>query len=226
MDYFVHGRVDGLIAFGSRLADGNVFKEITQKAKHFVLIEGDIPDYEYNRIQIDNIGGAYRATKHLLERGYRKVCHVTGDLSYSAALDRMNGFIKAMCDFNAAVTGDNFVHADSGEELACRRIDSLIRDRRMPDAFFVGEDKTAYGVIRALFQNGIRVPEDVAVIGFDGDNPDSCDMLFPKLTSMRQPLYKMGKAGVELLVRSIQNPGLKPEKIVFEPEFIIGQTCP
>ena len=226
VDYFIHGRVDGLIAFGSRLSDGNVFREIIEKAKHFVLIEGNIPDCEFNKIQIDNAGGAYRATKHLLELGCRNVWHVTGDLNYSASLDRMNGFLKAMCDHNTPVTADSIIHADFEEELAYQRIKGLIHNGKVPDAIFAGADKTAYGVIRALYENGLRTPDDVAIIGFDDDKPDTYDMVFPKLTTMRQPLYEMGRAGVELLIHSIVNPGMKPGIVVFEPELIIGQTCP
>jgi len=226
VDYFMQGRADGMLAFGSRLVDGKIFKEIIERAKHFVLIEGNIPDYEYNKIQLNNVGGAYRATKHLLELGYQKIWHVTGDLRYNVALDRMNGFLKAMCDHNAVVDEDTIIHADFEEELACKRINALIREKKLPDAFFVGADKTAFGVIRALHENGIRLPEDVALVGFDSDKPDTYDMLFPKLTTMRQPLYEMGRAGVELLVRSMHNPGMKPERIMFEPEFIVGQTCP
>ncbi|MCL2342707.1 MAG: LacI family transcriptional regulator, partial [Firmicutes bacterium] len=167
VDYFVRGRADGLIAFGSRLADAEVFKGIVEKTSHFVLIEGNISGCEHNKIQLDNLGGAYRATSHLLERGYRKIWHVTGDMGYNVTLDRMNGFLKAMRDYSAAVTEDSVIHADFEEGLACRRVSALIREGKLPDAFFVGADKTAYGVIRALRNNGLRVPEDVAVIGFD-----------------------------------------------------------
>jgi len=225
VDYFLHGRADGLIAFGSRLTDGHVYREISEKAKHFVLIEGNIPGYEFNKVRLDNTGGAYRATAYLLERGYRKIWHVTGDLNYSVTLERMNGFLKALCDHNATVTEESIIHADFEEGLAYRRVGDLIRSHKIPDAIFAGADKTAFGVIRALTDNGLRIPDDVAVIGFDGDKPDTYDRVFPKLTTMRQPLYEMGKAGVELLVRSMQDPGRKPEIIVLDPEFIIGETC-
>ena len=226
VDYFLRGRADGLIAFGSRLDDGPVFKELTKKAKHFLLIEGSIPGYEVNKIQLDNMGGAYRATTHLFNCGYRKIWHVTGDLKYTAARGRLNGYLKAISDYTTAGIEGRVIYADFEEELACQRVGALIREKTLPDAFFVGADKTAFGVIRALFTNGLRVPEDIAIIGFDGDQPDTYDMVFPKLTTMRQMLYEIGKAGVELLVRSIRDPDRKPEEIVFEPEFIQGDTCP
>ena len=226
VDYFMQGRTDGMIAFGSRLSDGDVFKEMIEQPNPFVLIEGYIPDHEFNNIQLDNVGGAYKATKHLLELGRKKIWHVTGDLNFNVSLDRREGFLMAMRDANAEINETNIVCADFEEDLAYKRISALLRGNQVPDACFAGADKPAYGVIRALYAYGLRVPEDVAIIGFDDDRPDTFDMLFPRLTTMRQPLYEMGKAGVETLVRSIENPELGPARVVFEPELIIGQTCP
>jgi len=226
VDYFMQGRTDGMIAFGSRLSDGNIFKEMIEQPNPFVLIEGYIPDREFNNIQLDNIGGAYKATKHLLELGHKNIWHVTGDLNFNVSLDRRKGFLMAMQDYNADMDENSVICADFEEELAYIRVSELLRDKKVPDACFAGADKPAYGVIRALYENGLRVPEDVAIIGFDDDRPDTFDMLFPRLTTMRQPLYEMGKAGVETLIRSIDNPELGPKRVVFEPELIIGQTCP
>jgi len=225
VDYFIQGRTDGMLAFGSRITDGDVFKEMIEQTNPFVLIEGYIPDHKFNNIQLNNTGGAYTATKHLLELGYKKIWHVTGDLNFIVSLDRREGFLAAMHEQNVAVDADSVICADFGEELAYKRVNELLQDKNIPEACFVGADKPAYGVIRALYENGLRVPEDVAIIGFDDDKPDSYDMLFPGLTTMRQPLYDMGKAGVEMLVRSIENPTLEPEIVVFEPELIIRQSC-
>ncbi|MCL2129354.1 MAG: LacI family transcriptional regulator [Treponema sp.] len=226
VDYFMQGRTDGMIAFGSRLTDSNIFREMVEQPNPFVLIEGNIPDHEFNNIQLDNAGGAYKATKHLLDLGYKKIWHVTGDLNFNVSLDRRKGFLMAMQDYNADINEDSIIIADFEEELAHKRVSALLRDKKVPDACFAGADKTAYGVIRALYENGLRVPQDVAIIGFDDDKPDTFDMLFPKLTTLRQPLYEMGKAGVEILIHSIENPKVKPKIVVFEPELIIGETCP
>ena len=118
------------------------------------------------------------------------------------------------------------IHADFEEPLACQRMTELIRAGCVPDGCFVGADKTAYGVLRALIDNGLRVPEDVAVIGFDDEEPDSRDKLFPKLTTLRQPLYEMGQAGITLLVHSMRNPDASPQSVVFEPVLILRETCP
>jgi len=226
VDYFLNGRTDGVIAFGSRIADLQVFIEIFKRTSNFVLIEGDIPDQEYNGVQLDNRGGAYRATQHLIKLGYSKIWHVTGNMDYKVSIDRKDGYLDAMKKSERKVSADMIIEADFSEDMAYENIKELLKNESPPDAFFVGADKTAFGVIRALTEHGIRVPEDVAIIGFDGDKPDSYGIKFPILTTMRQPLYEIGQKGVELLVRSIQDDGHKPEKIVVEPEFIFGETCP
>lgn len=225
VDYFIEGRADGIIAFGSRLEDTPLINHIVKRAPNFVLIEGDLPGFDFNRVRVNNTGGAYRATEHLIKSGRQRICHFTGDMNYTVSKERLDGFLSAMREHGMPIETDTVITADFEEQLACRQMNTLIRQGRVPDACFVGADKTAYGVLRALGDNGLRVPEDVAIIGFDDEEADSRDRLFPKLTTMRQPLYEMGQSGVTLLVRSIRDPNTSPQSVVFEPEFIIRETC-
>lgn len=222
IDYYAHGRADGLIAFGSR--SQNLFTEIFHKTKNFVIIEGDIPDLVFNKVQVNNTKGAYRATKHLLDLGYRDLLHFTGDMDYSVSLERLNGFYEALQDYGLP-TENTVIYADFSEETGYRKMTELIEKGRIPAGCFAGADKTAFGILRAMKQHDLQAPDDMALIGFDQDQPTSRDMVFPKLTTMRQPLFEMGKEAVRLLVRSIEDPQALPATIVFDAELIIGETC-
>ena len=101
----------------------------------------------------------------------------------------------------------------------------LIQQNRVPDAVFFGADRTAYGAMRAMFEHGLRTPDDVAIIGFDDDKPETSTILFPGLSTIRQPLYDMGVASIELLVKAINTPGIEPEVKVFAPELVLRDTC-
>lgn len=226
VDYFMEGRADGIVAFGSRLEDAPLIQHILKRAPHFVLIEGDMPGASFNRVRVNSTGGAYRATKRLIDLGRKRICHFTGDMSYNVSHERLAGFLAAMKDAGMPVEDGAVIRSDFEEPLACQRMNELIRQGRMPDACFAGADKTAYGIMRAVLENGLRVPRDVAVIGFDDEEPDSRDMLFPGLTTMRQPLYEMGQMGVKLLVRSLTTPGAAPQSVVFEPELVARDSCP
>ena len=100
---------DGIISYGGRFADGKTFKRLMEKGLPFVLVEANIPDYEFNNMQIDNKSAGYRATKHLLDLGYKKIWHITGDLNYNASIDRRNGFLRAMQDYNVPLDENGVV---------------------------------------------------------------------------------------------------------------------
>ena len=222
VSYYIHGRADGVIAYGSRSRE--LFYEIIRKAPRYVLIEGDIPGKVFNKVQVDNHKGAYRATMHLIERGYRNIVHFSGDMGYNVSEERLNGFLKAMEDNSLPVEGA-VIYADFGEKTAYEKMQALISQGDLPEACFAGADKAAYGILRALSEHGLSAPDDMALIGFDGDVPDSRDIVFPKLTTMRQPLFEIGKEAVRLLVDSIEEPEAPPKTIVFDTELVIGETC-
>lgn len=225
VDYFAQGRADGIISYGSNLDNTGLFRYIADLPVPCVFIEGGPDDQRASCIRIDNHLGAYRAAEHLILQGRKKLLHVTGDMNYTASLDRFNGFVHAMQDYHISITADSIIYADFFEESAYQQMKQRIAAGSLPDAVFAGADKTAYGVLRALMEAGISVPEDVAVIGFDDDTPDSRDILFPGLSTMRQPLYEMGQAAIELLVSAIENPKAESETRTFEPELILRDTC-
>lgn len=225
VEYFSQGRTDGMIAYGSDLENEPLFRDMAARTSCFVLIEGKLSGGGINNIQLDNFSGAYKAASHLIESGYQNIVHFTGDMNYSATSDRLNGFVQAMRDHHVPITANTIHYSDYFERAAYQQMNRLLESGFKPDACFAGADKPAFGIIRSAFEHNLRVPEDIAVIGFDDDEPDSRDMIFPLLSTMKQPLYEMGKASVELLIRSIENPGIEPQTITFEPKFMIRDTC-
>ncbi|MDD2971329.1 MAG: LacI family DNA-binding transcriptional regulator [Lachnospiraceae bacterium] len=225
VDYFSQGRTDGMIAYGSDLENEPLFLNMASKTSCFVLIEGQLSSKNINNIQLDNYTGAYKATTHLIKLGYHNILHFTGDMNYNVSLERLNGFVQAMHDNNMPIQANTIVYADYFEKIAYQQMNQLLNDGHRPDACFFGADKAAFGAIRAIYEHHLRIPEDIAIIGFDDDVPDSRDMIFPNLTTMQQPLYDMGKTSVELLVNSIENPNAEPQTKIFEPKFIIRDTC-
>lgn len=225
VDYFSQGRTDGIIAYGSHRQDEALFRDIAAKSVNCVLIESNPADCKVNKILLDNFQGAYTATEHLIKQGYRNILHVTNDMNYDVSLERLNGFVAAMHDYKIPLGADSILYADCYEKLAYQQMKRLLAEGKRPDACFAGADKPAYGVLRAAQEAGLSVPNDLAVIGFDDDTPVSRDILFPALSTMRQPLYEMGKAGVELLLAAIANPGKEAQTKTFEAELVLRDTC-
>lgn len=225
VDFLTQGRTDGVIAYGSYLQDEELFSRLQSRSCNFILIEGEIPNRKINNVVLDNFKGAYTATEHLIQLGYKKICHFTGDMNYKVSLDRFNGFVKAMQDHSIPIESSEIIYADFYEQSGYEQMNRLIESDHVPDAIFFGADKTAFGALRSMQEHGLRSPEDVAIIGFDDDTPETTCMAFPGLTTIRQPLYEMGRASVELLVKAIDHPGMEPTVEVFEPELVIRETC-
>ena len=225
VDYFSQGRTDGIIAYGSNRADEELFRSIAAKSVNCVLIEGNLDDCNVDKIRLNNFHGAYVATEHLIKQGHRNIIHITNDMNYDVSLERLNGFVQAMHDYRIPLGPDSILYGDCFEKAAYQQMKKLLSEGKKPDACFVGADKPAFGVLRAAMEAGLSIPGDLAVIGFDDDTPESRDMVFPGLSTMRQPLYEMGRAGVELLLDAIEHPDREAKTRTFEAELILRDTC-
>lgn len=225
VDYLTSGCTDGIIAYGSFFGDEELYRYVASKSANSVLIESDLSGVSTDKVLLDNFRGAYAATEHLIRQGRKNIIHVTCDMNYDVGLERLNGFVEAMHDYKMPLRPDSILYADHFEAVACQQMRKRLTQGTRPDACFAGADKPAYGVLRAVLEAGLSIPGDFALIGFDDDVPDSKDMLFPALSTMRQPLYEMGQAGVQLLTDRIRNPDGEPVTRTFETELILRETC-
>ena len=225
VDYLTGGCTDGIIAYGSCFDDEELFRYVAAKSANSVLIESNLSNCAADKILLDNFHGAYAATEHLIRQGRKNIIHVTCDMNYDVGLERLNGFVQAMHDYRMPLGPDSILYADHFEDIAYRQMQKRLSQGARPDACFAGADKPAFGVLRAAMEAGLSVPGDLAVIGFDDDVSDSKDILFPPLSTMRQPLYEMGQAGVALLIDKINRPDREPAVKSFKAELVLRETC-
>jgi DNA-binding LacI/PurR family transcriptional regulator len=225
INFFTNGTTDGVIIFGSYLDDTKLIKELAVSDFPFVLIENDIHDLKINSVLVDNFKGAYKATSHLIDLGYKNIFHFTGDMNSQVSLTRLNGFVQAMHDFSIPINIGNIVYADFESNSGYTQMKNLISNNILPEAIFFGGDATAFGAINAMHEAKLSTPKDIAIIGFDDDKPQDNVMIYPKLTTIRQPLYEIGIESIKLLIEKINNPKMEPKKIIFDPELIIRETC-
>ncbi|GAC1307217.1 MAG: LacI family DNA-binding transcriptional regulator [Ktedonobacteraceae bacterium] len=148
----------------------------------------------------DNTAGAYCAVRHLINLGHRRIAHIQGPREYLASHDRYNGYRQAL--FEEGITPDPALVLEgdfmppTGRACAERLFELPLEKR--PTAIFAATDQMAYGVLSAAEEYGIAIPGDIALVGFDDDAPSA--HVRPALTTVRQPIYEMGKSGMELLL--------------------------
>jgi len=150
-------------------------------------------------IAATNFQGAFDAAQHLLALGHRRIATITGSLDQDNAIARLAGFQAAMLQAGLRVDDDLIVRAHYGMDQGLAATNTLLALAQPPTAIFAASDDTAIGAIHALHEHGLRIPEDISVIGFDDLPP--AGWTDPPLTTIRQPLAQMGAAAVDALVQ-------------------------
>jgi LacI family transcriptional regulator len=213
-------RVDGLVIVGSNIQEKNFVLTLLEQEIPFVLIERNFSDPRVNCIWVDNTQGAYLATKYLIEKGHRKIAHIAGNLYFQVALDRIEGYKKALREAGIGfseelVTSGNFVSRDAYEAMK----EQL---RHNCTAVFAASDTMAYGALKAIAEAGLSVPKDIAVIGFD--DLEFSALTNPPLTTIRQPRYEMGKQSLEILIANLQGERNETAKVCLMPELVARRS--
>ncbi len=212
--------IDGLI-LASSLTDDPLVQEISQSALPFILVGRHVTNVNIHYADVDNLNSAREAVTHLLRLGRRRVATITGPLNMIAGLDRKEGYLSALRQRGLMPDPALIVESDFTEAGGYAAMHSLLPAQ--PDAVFVASDTMASGALRALREAGQRVPEDVAVVGFD-DMPFAAHTI-PPLTTVRQPIYRTGYMAAETLIDIIATVDSHPRRIILPTEFIIRSSC-
>ena len=165
-----------------------------------------------------NWQGAYDAVSYLIKLGHTRIAHITGLPELQSATDRLAGYKTAMADHQLPLVDDYLVEGDFHHRSGYQRAIELIELETPPTAIFAANDLIALGVLDALRDRGLSIPDEMSVIGFD-DIPQAI-ITYPKLTTMRQSLKQMGRVAVKLLLEQLQNPDNIPRRITLKTELI------
>ena len=168
-------------------------------------------------VDLDHHDGARIAAEHLLARGCRRLATITGPLDVPASQDRLAGFREAMARLGFAYLpiAEGDFKQDSGETA----MERLLSEHPKLDGVFAANDLMAQGALLVLHQHGRRVPQDVAVVGFD-DSPPALACR-PQLTTIRQPIEDMAAEMTRLLLAHIEDPGREPTSVIFDPTLVV-----
>jgi DNA-binding LacI/PurR family transcriptional regulator len=209
--YVRHGHVDGVFLL-SLHGDDPLPAQLRATGTPTVLLGRPLADQRVPFVDADNRGGARLATEYLLNRGRRKVATITGPMDMRAAVDRFDGYHDALRDAGVRARRSLVAHGRFTEDSGVRAMNALLRAQPDLDAVFVASDPMAFGALNALKAAGRRVPDDVAVVGFD-DVP-SARHSSPPLTTVRQPLEEMTRAMCDLLLRHIDGEGADDDHVI------------
>jgi LacI family transcriptional regulator len=199
LELLVARQVDALIILGGLVAD-DYLRDLAQSIP-LVMVGRSVVGLEEHCLRVDDERGAVQATRYLLDLGHRRIVHITGALSHQDARDRRAGYCRALEEAGVPIDPQLLIDGDYTELSGLLAIQALLSRGTLFTAIFSANDQMAYGARLALYRRGIRVPEDISLVGFDGLT--SSDYTIPPLTTMRQPTLDMGiaaaRAALDLL---------------------------
>ena len=214
----------GVLLFSSPL-DSQRLERISQAGPPVVLVDQD--HERFNSVSIDNERGGYMAVQYLIEQGYRRIGMITAHAQSVPSIKRMIGYKRALEDHDLLADAQLIISSDDPEfhgyteEAGYEAMMRILEIDDRPDAVFAVSDIQAIGAMRALRDRGLSIPEDMAVLGFD-------DIVISRhvgLTTLRQPMYDMGKQATDLLLKQIEKPGRAVSHTVFSPVLVERSSC-
>jgi len=195
-------RVDGVILSPADLHGAE--DRLTARRFPIVLVDRIPPRYEGPAVVTNNLEASYEGTRHLIELGHTRLAIITGRLVLSNGLDRLEGFRKAIQEARLPLRDEYIQHGDFQLESGYRGGLTLMGLAEPPTAIFCCNNKMTLGLMRALTECGVSCPEQVSVLGFD--DFDWAASFRPKLTTIAQPTFDMGRMAMEILLRKIDSP--------------------
>ncbi len=216
------GLVDGLLLVLPR-SSGEVLMALAHRGFPVVLIDHRGIDSDLPSVSATNTEGALEATRYLLSLGHRRIGFITGLLDYRAGADRLEGYRQALAQAGIPFDPDLVVEGDFQRRAGYEGTLALMRLPDPPTAIFASNDAEAFGALDALRDLGLRVPEDVSLVGFD-DIPAAAETR-PPLTTVRQPLMDMGSQATQLLFDLLNGRADVHQRIQLPTRLIVRESC-
>ncbi|EOX4188370.1 substrate-binding domain-containing protein [Vibrio cholerae] len=215
-------RVDGLLLMcstleGERLDVFDRYPDIP-----IVVMDWGPILFASDKIQDNSLQGGYMAAKHLIECGHKEIGCITGPLIRHQAQMRYEGYKRALAEARIAINPDWIVESDFECEGGYQAFEKLYERGKLPSALFVCNDMMAMGVIQAANQRGLRIPDDLSLIGYD--DVHIAKFMTPALTTIHQPKYRLGKAAVDTLLYRLENPDTTAQVVQLEPTLVVRNS--
>jgi LacI family transcriptional regulator/LacI family repressor for deo operon, udp, cdd, tsx, nupC, and nupG len=222
VDLMLAESVDGLILPPSS-DNAQALSALARAGLPVVCVDRRVPKVTLDAVIADNVHGAYAAVDHLLRLGHRRIGFVVGRPQLSTSKERLQGYRTALEEHGLALDAALVREGDSRQSGGRDMARELLTLPHPPTALLVGNNLMTLGALETIHALGLRIPDDVAVVGYD-DMPWAL-ALDPPLTAVRQPSYELGRRAAELLLQRVEDPKRSTSLVVLQPELVVRQSC-
>lgn len=218
------GVVDGVVMLYSRLED-ETFNMLKDNKFPFVVVGKPVNGNanKANYVDNDNIGAAYEATTHLINKNRNSIGLITGPLNLLVSLDRLEGYKRALSDRGIPFKSDFVKESDFSEEGGFNAMESLLKSKDCPNAILATDDLLALGAIKAIKKSGLKIPGDISIISFN--NIPAAEFLTPPLTSIDINPFELGYEATELLFQCLENRKSTYQARIVPTKLIERDSC-
>ncbi|WP_026486896.1 LacI family DNA-binding transcriptional regulator [Caldanaerobius polysaccharolyticus] len=217
--------VDGIIFHCDYFSEEHY--EIFSSRNIKVVLAGRTTTFDVPYVAIDNKKAAYDATKYLISTGHKKIGIIHGPLNGMKetvdSVDRLIGYKNAMIDAGLKIYDELIKEANFKAKGGYKAALEMLKGDIKPDAIFAISDVMAMGAINAIFDFGLKCPDDISVVGFD--NIDLSEVMRPALTTIAQPMYDMGVVAARMLIKIIDNEQISNKQVILEHKLIVRDSC-
>jgi LacI family transcriptional regulator len=222
IETLMNAQVEGILVSLSRTTrEVRHFEKVRKHDIPLVFFDRTLDGFNANAVVLDDRAGGYRATKHLLEQGYRRIAHFTGPQYLNIYKLRRQGYEDALREYGLPVAEELILFGDMKMDDGSAGMRQLLALPQPPDAVFSGSDFSAAGALQVLSERGLRVPEDMGLVGFS--NELFSRLTVPQLTSIDQHCELMGRSATSLLLQIMdeRDQPYAPRHIVLQPDLFI-----
>ncbi len=213
--------VDGIVLLTNR-TDDPYLPELMESKFPFAVVNYNDHSKKLNFVDCNNIKGAVEAVSFLYQKGHRKIAHIAGDQKETNGIDRLKGYKKALKKLKLPIRNEYIVYGEFEKDIAYNEVDKLLKLKNRPTAIFCADDSMAIGIMEKLREKKIKIPKDIAVIGFD--DIEIAPYQKPALTTIKQPIYEIGTIAVDILLELILNNAEQPIRKILDTELVIRKS--
>jgi len=219
----IANRADGLLISVSRKTDRHEhFQYAIDKAVPIVFFDRVVEDLNASQVFSDNYEISFHGTEHLLAQGCRRIAYIAGSQHLHIYRNRLNGYMDALKKHHIPISESLIVYTNYASNDVANYTRRLFSLRQKPDGIFALNDMAALEIISILRKRGLKIPEDVAVLGFNNEN--ICGLIEPTLSSIDHPAFEMGVAAAEILFKQIANKEIPHEKRMIKSRLVIRES--
>jgi DNA-binding LacI/PurR family transcriptional regulator len=222
IDLMMSERVAGVIIVPTRETASSINK-LYKANIPLVVVDRQIRDLDLDTVVIDNVKAAHDLVTHLIDNGHRRIGAILASPEIKTGLDRYQGYLTALNERGIQVD-PALVRTGLPKEILGRQfVDELLSLPTPPTALFTGNNLLTVGALHGIKDRGLKIPDDLSLVAFD--DMEWYSVISPTLTAVAQPIYEMGWAAADLILKRIDNPNKPIEKVIYKPELRIRESA-